>query len=115
MYNNGQGVPKDDTAAVKWFRKAAEGGDAKAQYELARAYATGEGVRRDSTEALRWYRKAAEQGDADAQALFYPDLRANAPSGVVGDPRGADASRAEHYLAAWAGLLDAAYSGSVGG
>lgn len=38
---------------------------------------------------------------ADAQALFYPSLRANAPSGTVGDPRAADAARGAHYLAAW--------------
>ncbi len=44
-------------------------------------------------------------GDGDAQALFYPSLRANAPNGTVGDPRGAAALRAERYLAAWVGLL----------
>jgi creatinine amidohydrolase len=53
--------------------------------------------------------------DPDAQALFYPDLRANAPSGVIGDPRSADAERAGRYLDAWAELLDDAYRRSVGG
>ena len=38
---------------------------------------------------------------ADAQALFYPSLRANAPSGTVGDPRPADAARGARYLEAW--------------
>ncbi len=41
----------------------------------------------------------------DAQAVFYPDLRANAPSGVVGDPRGARAERASAYLDAWVDVL----------
>ena len=47
--------------------------------------------------------------DADAQALFYPSLRAQAPTGVVGDPRGASATRAAAYLAAWVDVLEADY------
>jgi creatinine amidohydrolase len=41
----------------------------------------------------------------DAQAVFYPDLRANAPSGVVGDPADASAGRAAAYLDVWVDLL----------
>jgi creatinine amidohydrolase/Fe(II)-dependent formamide hydrolase-like protein len=48
---------------------------------------------------------------ADAQPLFYPDLRANAPDGVVGDPRRADAARGLRYLRAWTRLLVDAYRG----
>ncbi|HJW68940.1 MAG TPA: creatininase family protein, partial [Candidatus Binatia bacterium] len=48
---------------------------------------------------------------SDAQHLFYPDLRANAPDGVVGDPRRADAARGLRYLRAWTGLLADAYRG----
>jgi creatinine amidohydrolase len=43
--------------------------------------------------------------DGDAQHLFYPSLRDNAPTGVVGDPRRADAARADAYLEAWASQL----------
>jgi creatinine amidohydrolase len=46
---------------------------------------------------------------ADPQTLFYPSLRDHAPSGTVGDPRGASASRAAAYLDAWADLLAADY------
>ena len=46
---------------------------------------------------------------ADPQRLFYPDLRANAPDGTVGDPRSADAVRGARYLRAWTGLLAEAY------
>jgi creatinine amidohydrolase len=46
---------------------------------------------------------------ADPQALFYPSLRARAPSGVVGDPRGARAERAARYLEAWVDALVAEY------
>jgi creatinine amidohydrolase len=45
----------------------------------------------------------------DPQRLFYPDLRANAPDGTVGDPRGAVAARGMRYLRAWTGLLAEAY------
>lgn len=45
----------------------------------------------------------------DAQALFYPSLRASAPTGVVGDPRAARATRGERYLDGWVELLVAAY------
>jgi len=48
---------------------------------------------------------------SDAQPLFYPDLRANAPDGVVGDPRRADAARGLCYLRAWTRLLVDAYRG----
>ena len=42
----------------------------------------------------------------DVQSLFYPSLRERAPGGVVGDPRGASALRAERYLDAWVRELD---------
>ena len=53
--------------AVKWYRKAADQGHAKAQYNLGWCYANGEGVAKNISEAVKWYRKAAEQGDENAQ------------------------------------------------
>ena len=53
--------------AVKWYTKAAEQGDADAQYKLGRCYYEGKGVEEDKEEAVKWYTKAAEQGNADAQ------------------------------------------------
>ena len=63
------GVPEDDAEAVRWFRLAAEQGDAYAQYNLGRMYANGEGVPEDFVEAVAWYRKAAEQGHVEAHRL----------------------------------------------
>ena len=57
----------DNKEAVKWFRLAAEQGDAEAQINLGVMYETGRGVPKDDKEAVKWYRLAAEQGDADAQ------------------------------------------------
>ncbi len=58
---------KNYTEAVKWFRKAADQGDAEAQCNLAVCYALGQGVSQDHAEAAKWYRRAAEQGVALAQ------------------------------------------------
>ncbi len=52
---------------VKWYRKAAEQGDADAQHNLGWMYANGKGVIENDKEAVKWYRKAAEQGHTKAQ------------------------------------------------
>src|SRR5229473_6088037 len=52
-YYNGEGVAKDFSEAVKWYRKAAEQGFAKAQGYLGRCYARGEGVTQDFAEAVK--------------------------------------------------------------
>ena len=67
-YYDGKGVTENLTEAVKWFTKAAEQENAKAQYNLGICYYYGYGVQyRDRGEAVKWYTKAAEQGNADAQ------------------------------------------------
>ncbi len=58
---------KEYAEAVKWYHKAAEQGDARAQYNLAYMYGNGKGVQKDDYEAVKWLRKAAEQGDVSAQ------------------------------------------------
>lgn len=45
----------------------AESGDAKAQFELGRAYEDGKGTPQDDEHAVEWFRKSAEQGNAQAQ------------------------------------------------
>ena len=59
---SGDGVPKNSTEAVKWYRMAAEQGHASAQNYLGWMYARGEGVPKDCVEAVKWYRRAVEQG-----------------------------------------------------
>jgi TPR repeat protein len=61
------GLRNDNVTAAKWYRKAAELGDAKAQFELGRCYAKGKGVSKSMEEAAAWYRKASDQGLAVAQ------------------------------------------------
>ena len=67
MYDTGQGVPQDDAEADRWYRLAAEQGNASVQYNIGAMYDTGQGVPQDDAEALRWFRLAAEQGNASAQ------------------------------------------------
>jgi hypothetical protein len=65
MYEDGQGVPQDDTQAAAWLRKAAEQGDADAQWSLGGLYLHGQGVPRSYAEAYFWYDLAAA-GELDA-------------------------------------------------
>ena len=44
MYQYGRGVAQDAKQAVSWYRKAAEQGNATAQYNLGAMYQNGDGV-----------------------------------------------------------------------
>ena len=70
MYENGWGVQKDFVEAVKWYRKAADQGNAAGQRRLGNVYVSGRGVPEDFVEAMKWYRKAADQNDAGAQSML---------------------------------------------
>jgi TPR repeat protein len=61
------GIPQDYTKAANWFRKAAEQGNAVAEFYLGFLYQLGSGVPKNMSEGLKWNRKAAEQGFAMAQ------------------------------------------------
>jgi len=85
MDDKGQVDPQNYAEALKWYREAAEQGNAKAQYNLGMMYHAGQGVPQDSAEAARWYRKAAEQGNASAQfnlGLMY-EKRQGVPQNFV--------------------------------
>src|SRR6266566_4148233 len=57
-----------DRKVLAEIRAGADKGDAKAQYELGRAFFSGTlGMAKDEAEAVKWFRKAAEQNVADAQ------------------------------------------------
>jgi len=66
MYDEGRGVPQNDGEAVNWFRKAADQGYAKAQYNLALVYYSGEGVPENNIRAYVWLSMAKTQGTAVA-------------------------------------------------
>ncbi len=69
----GQGHPEsvkrmEDLRKLEETRKAAEQGDAEAQYRFAEHCFWGTDMEEDEEEAAKWFRKAAEQGHAEAQA-----------------------------------------------
>ena len=64
---DGDGIEQNMEEAVKWWRLAAEQGDADAQYNLGNAYKRGEGVEQNMEEAVKWWRLAAEKGDEKAK------------------------------------------------
>src|SRR5690242_10770403 len=65
--HQGNGVPKDDAAALQWFLKAAAQDNPRAAVQLGSIYAHGFGVKVDWAESIRWYRQAALAGDRVAQ------------------------------------------------
>jgi len=74
MFAQGQGVTRNDATAVMWFRRAANGGDAGAQFHLAdhcgRAAVQGSETSESESriESYKWFKLAAAQGYGDALA-----------------------------------------------
>ena len=62
MYENGNGVPKDDAEAVRWYRKGAEQVDAYAQVQLGFIYAIGSRVPKNNILAHKWSNPARAGG-----------------------------------------------------
>ena len=67
MFSSGDGVPKNDTQAAKWFLKAAEEGLPEGQFSLGQAYLNGSGVVMNTELALDWIQKAADNNYKPAQ------------------------------------------------
>jgi len=58
---------QDYAEAMRWYRLAAEQGDAGAENDLGAMYHNGVGVPVDTAEAAKWYRLAADKGLSTAQ------------------------------------------------
>ena len=70
MYATGRSVLKDNAEAVKWYRLAAEQGQADAQYTLGLSYGAGlGGVLEDFVLAHMWFNIAGANGNARARKL----------------------------------------------
>jgi TPR repeat protein len=61
------GSQNDSSSALGSIRRAAQAGDAQAQYSLGMRYNNGDGVARDSKQAGEWFQRAAAQGVAASQ------------------------------------------------
>lgn len=62
--------PKNFSEAVKWYTKAAEQGDPKAQFGLGEMYNAGEGVLQDDVQAYAWLNIAGTSGDKNAKRSY---------------------------------------------
>ena len=72
------GRERDDKEAMKWFRLAADQGNAKAQVRLGDIYFHGLGVEQNDAQAVNWYLMAAKQGDREGRrGLGMLGMRAN--------------------------------------
>jgi len=67
-YDLGTGVPQNDWPAVAWYQKAAQKGNAAAQFNLAKMYESGRGVHRpDAATARDYSMRAAAAGSDEAR------------------------------------------------
>ena len=66
MYQNGWGVPQDETKANEWYRLAAEQGNTEAQVALGRYYALDFLDSYDPVQAYKWFSIAHKLGDVNA-------------------------------------------------
>lgn len=51
MYYRGEGISEDDAEALKWYRKSANQGFAKAQVNLGMTYDNGKGIPENDVKA----------------------------------------------------------------
>lgn len=92
MHEKGRGVAKDQAVMRKWYQRAADGGNAKAQYKVAVGYAFGlAGLPQSDEDAAKWLQQSAANGYKRAQKTLG---RAYA-EGRYGLPR--DATQAEYW------------------
>src|SRR6185312_336824 len=62
-YEQGIHVVQNDSEAVKWYRRLAEGGSVDAQNRMGIFCQEGRGAPQSYSEAAEWFRKAATMGD----------------------------------------------------
>ncbi len=101
LYDLGQGVKRNATAAYSFYLRAAEAGLTDAEFDVAVMRDTGDGVLHDAAAAALWYARAAAHGNRRAQynlGLLY--------ASGDGVPRNPD--QAEAYFRASAAALPAA-------
>ncbi len=69
LYEDGDGVPRHDVEALRWFDAAGEQGDKEALVSIGIFHADGRGVPRDTFKAYMWWEIAARHGSGLARAL----------------------------------------------
>ncbi len=101
-YTQGYFGTKDQAAAARYYRKAADQNLPAAEFSLGYAYERGYGVPHDYATAINWWQKAAAAGSADANFML-GETYANG-SGV---PRDREKANNYYRIAAQEGSEDA--------
>lgn len=70
MYLVGQGVPENNTEAMRWYRLAAEQGYDRPQFNLGRMYDEGQGVPQNAVRAYVWVSVAVALGLEDVRSAL---------------------------------------------
>ena len=104
MYGNGRGVPQDHAETVKWYRRAAEQGYTKAQYNLGVRYRDGRGVPRDYVQAHMWFSLAASRSPLDEDR----DLAVQGRDAVAASMTPAQIAEAQRLAREWKPLREQA-------
>lgn len=65
-----QGVIQSDDRAAHWYRKAAQQGHSRAQYNMAVLHLHGHGVQRDPVLAYAWLLHSSQQGHNPSKELI---------------------------------------------
>ncbi len=63
-------MDKDEQQSVRFFRLAADMGDATAMLNLGLCFARGKGVEKNEQEAVRWLSAAAQAGNEEAARIL---------------------------------------------
>jgi hypothetical protein len=75
---------KNYIQAYNLYKKLAENGSARAQYDLGYMYANGQAVVQNDAQAIRWWKLAAAQGSAEAlTSLGYLYMKMRTADGIV--------------------------------
>ena len=71
MYEYGKGTRKNTALANEWYLKAANKGNATAQFNIGNNYLYGQnGLPKNRTQALNWLKKASDNGHAQAKLVL---------------------------------------------
>lgn len=75
LYREGKGLPRDSSAAARWYYRAALRDEPTAQAALCDIHLNGDGVRRDFQAALFWCELSIAGGETSGVALRERALR----------------------------------------
>ena len=89
--------PASDRDMANHYLRAAQSGDAEAQFYVGALYSSGVGVPRSDEEAFRWFGRAANQGQSHAMLIL---------AGLYAIGRGVERNNVESYK--WAYIVNGA-------